>query len=87
MKDLDKYKELTDTSAAGSEQDERKTHRRASVAIILIVLFMVIVLTCAVYVVELYFGKTAGTVTLVILAVIIAGYLYRNEIKAKFKRK
>ena len=42
MKDLDKYKELTDTSAAGSEQDERKIHRRASVAIILIVLFMVI---------------------------------------------
>ena len=87
MNDKEKLKEIADTSAAESEQAERKVLRRASIAVILIVLLMVVVISCAVYVVELYFGKTAGTVTLVILAILIAGYLYRDEIRAKFKKK
>lgn len=83
----DKYKEITDTADTEDEQEGRKAVRRASIAVILIVLILVTIVSCIMYVVELYFGKTAGTVSLIIIAILIAGYLYRNEIKAKFKRK
>jgi cbb3-type cytochrome oxidase subunit 3 len=45
------------------------------------------VVTFITYFVEINFGKTAGTIALVVVAVIIAAYLYRKEIMAKFKRK
>jgi len=86
MKDKYKYKEIVDVSET-EDEDGRKAVRRASIAVILIVLVLVTVVSCIMYVVELYFGKTAGTVTLVIIAVIIAAYLYRKEIAAKLKRK
>lgn len=86
MKDKE-YKEIADITGNESEQEERRILRRASIAVILIVLFMVVVLSCIVYVVELHFGKTAGTAALIVIALIIAGYLYRNEIRNKFKRK
>lgn len=83
----EEYKDIADMDGSESEQEERRVLKRASIAVILIVLFLVVALSCIVYVVELNFGKTAGTVTLVILALIIAAYLYKDEIKNKFKRK
>jgi hypothetical protein len=51
------------------------------------VLALVTIISAIVYFIEIHFGKTAGTAGLIVLALIIAGYLYRNEIKSKFKRK
>ena len=88
MKDKDsKYKEITEMTGAETDEEQRRILRRASIAVILIVLALVVILSVIVYFVELHFGRTAGTVALIILAIIIAGYLYRNEIKNKFKRK
>lgn len=88
MKDKElKYEETTENSSSDTELEQRKVHRRASIAVIFIVLFMVAVLSFAVYYTEMFFGKTAGTVVLVVLAIIIAGYLYKDEIKKKLKRK
>lgn len=88
MKDKEsKYKEIAEVTGAETEEEQRRILRRASVAVIFIVLALVVVLSFVVYFVELHFGKTAGTVALVILAIAIAGYLYRNEIKSKFKRR
>ena len=83
----DKYKDIAEDTETVSEEESRKVHRMASVAVILIVLALVTVISTIVYFVEMRFGKAAGTVGMIILAIAIAGYLYRNEIKSKFKRK
>ncbi len=88
MKDKEtKYKEIAEATGAETEEEQRRILKRASIAVILIVLALVVVLSFIVYFVEMHFGKTAGTVVLIVLAIAIAGYLYRNEIKNKFKRK
>lgn len=88
MKDKESdYKEKACKADSDTEQDQTGIHRKASIAVILIVLFMVVVLSFIVYFTEMYFGKTAGTAVLIILAIIIAGYLYKDEIKQKLKRK
>lgn len=88
MKDNEsKYSETIRKPGDDTEQDQIKIHRKASIAVILIVLFMVVVLSFLVYFTEMHFGKTAGTGVLIILAIIIAGYMYKDEIKRKLKRK
>lgn len=87
MKDKDlKYKEIAETEGK-SEEETRKILRRANIAVIIILLGLVVAVSFVVYFFEMQFGKTAGTVSLIVLALAIAGYLYRNEIKEKFKRK
>ena len=88
MKDKEpKYKELVETSPVMDDEQKERAAKRGSIAVILILLALVTVITFIMYFVELQFGKTAGTVTLVVLAIIIALYLYRKEIIEKFKRK
>lgn len=86
MKDKE-YKDLADITPEMDEEQQRRAVKRGSIAVILILLALVTVISFIMYFVEINFGRTAGTVTLVILAVVIAAYLYRNEIKEKFKRK
>ena len=39
------------------------------------------------YFFEFKFGKTAGTIALIAVALLIAGYLYKNELMEKIMRK
>mgnify|MGYP006992142180 CR=1 FL=1 len=88
MKNMDdKYKDIVEITPEMDEKQQRRAVRRGSVAVILILLALVTVVTFITYFVEINFGKTAGTIALVVVAVIIAAYLYRKEIMAKFKRK
>lgn len=88
MKDKDsKYQEVGGKPCDDTDQDQSMTYRKAGIAVVLIVLFMVTVISFIVYFTEIHFGKTAGTVVLIVLAIIIAGYLYKEEIKNRFKRK
>ncbi len=66
---------------------KNRDEKRASIAIILILLALVTVVTFITYFVEINFGKTAGTIALIVVAVVIAIYLYRKEIMEKIKRK
>lgn len=64
--------------------DERNI-KGASIIIILILLFVVAVLSAITFVIEVNFGKMAGTIAMIIVAVIIAAYLYRKEIGDFFR--
>lgn len=88
MKDKEnRFEELNETSPVMDEEQKRRTAKRGSIAVILILLALVTVISFIMYFIEINFGKTAGTVALIIMAVLIAVYLYRNEIREKLKRK
>ena len=88
MKNIDdKYKEIVDITPAMDDEQKERAIKKGSIAVILILLLLVTVVTFITYFVEINFGKTAGTVALVVVAAVIAIYLYRKEIMAKFKRK
>lgn len=69
------------------EQEKQKTAKRASFAIFLLVLLLFAAVMCLTYFFEVKYGKTAGTIAMVIVALIIAGCLYRKEIAEKLKRR
>lgn len=69
------------------EEEKQEAAKKGSVAIFLLVALLFLAVMCVTYFFELKFGKTAGTVALIVVALIIAGYLYRNEIMEKLKRK
>ena len=88
MKNMDdKYKDIVEITPEMDDEQQRRAVRRGSVAVILILLALVTVVTFITYFVEVNFGKNAGTIALVVVAAIIAIYLYRKEIMEKFKRK
>ena len=88
MKDRDdKYKELVEITPVMDDEQKERAVKRGSIAVILILLALVTVVTFITYFVEINFGKTAGTVALIIVAVVIALYLYRKEIMEKLRRK
>lgn len=68
-------------------EEERKqgVAKRASLAIFILVLLLFAGVLFVTYFFELKFGKTAGTVALVVIALLIAGYLYKKEIMEKLK--
>lgn len=77
-------------AASQQERDSEKKQgvaKRASLAIFMLVLVLFAGVLFITYFFELKFGKTAGTIALVIMALFIAGYLYRKEIMEKIKRK
>ncbi len=87
MKNNDyKFKDIADITPEMDEDQQRRAARRGSIAVIIILLALVTAVTFVMYFVEINFGKTAGTIALIVLAVIIAVYLYRKEIMEKFKR-
>lgn len=88
MKDREnKFEEIVEITPVMDEEQKERAAKKGSIAVILILLVLVTVVTFITYFVEINFGKTAGTIALVVVAVIIAAYLYRKEIMAKFKRK
>ena len=82
-----KYKELVENDPCKDDAQNARAAKRGSFAVIAILLILVTVVSTIMYLVEISFGRQAGTVALIVLAVVIAAYLYRNEIREKFKRK
>lgn len=66
--------------------DDSKVLKRASLAVFITVLILFAAVIAAAELVDQFFGKTAGTITLVIIAAAIAIILYRKEIAAFFKK-
>ena len=83
----ERFEELNEITPEMDEQQQRRAARRGSIAVILLLLLLVTAVTFITYFVEINFGKTAGTAVLIVVAAVIAIYLYRKEIAAKFKRK
>lgn len=83
----EQYKELSQELGIEDEDEQKKVLRRANVAIMIILFALIIIVSFVVYFCELKFGKSAGTIALIVLAILIAGYLYKDELIAKFKRK
>ena len=70
------------------EEEERQgVAKKASLAVFMLVILLFAAVMFITYFFELKFGKTAGTIALIIIAVLIAGYLYRKELIEKIKRK
>lgn len=69
------------------KQEDQRVVKKASLAVFLLVVLLFAGVMFLTYFFELKFGKTAGTIALVIAALLIAGYLYRKELMEKLKRK
>ena len=69
------------------KQADEKLVRRASLMVFVLVIVMFAAIVGISYVVEHFYGKTAGTVSLAIMAAIIACIMYRKEIRNLFRKK
>ncbi len=70
------------------EEEERQgVAKRASLAVFILVVLLFAAVMFITYFFEFKFGKTAGTIALIAVALLIAGYLYKNELMEKIKRK
>ena len=67
--------------------DEVFVAKRASLAVFILVVLLFAAVMFITYFFEFKFGKTAGTIALIAVALLIAGYLYKNELMEKIKRK
>jgi len=74
------------TNNREKNNDDGRVLKRASLAVFITVLVLFAAVIFATEIVDRIFGKTAGTVTLVIIAAVIAIILYRKEIAAFFKK-
>lgn len=83
----EKYKALSRELGIEDKGEQKKILRRANIAILIILFALIIAVSVLVYFFELKFGKSAGTLALIVLAIVIAGYLYKDELIAKLKRK
>lgn len=75
-----------DEKGKQEKQEEEKVVKRASVAVFLLVLVLFAVIIFFTYFVEAKLGKAAGIGSLVIITILVAGYLYKEEIKEKIRR-
>lgn len=73
--------------AVWEENHEKTTAKRTSRAVVLLVILLFAAVMFITYFFELKFGKKAGTVALVAVAVIISVFLYRKEIIEKLKKR
>lgn len=69
------------------DEEVKGTAKRASRAVFFLVALLFAAVMCITYVFEMKFGKTAGTIALVAVALIISLSLYGKELLAKIKRK
>ncbi len=70
-----------------SSEEKQGVAKMAGFAIFILVALMFTAVLFISYFFEMKFGKTAGTIALIVIAVLIAFYLYRQEILEKIKRK
>lgn len=78
---------LSAGSGQEDKQEDQKAVKKASRAVFLLVALLFAGVMFLTYFFELKFGKTAGTIALIIAALLITGYLYRKELMEKLKRK
>lgn len=79
---------LPEEEAEDLEQEEKQgIAKRAGRAIVLLVVLLFAAVMFITYFVELKFGKTAGTISLLVITLAVAFGLYRKEIAEKLKRK
>ncbi len=76
----------SDIDSAEMEEAGKKARKLGAIQFGLVIMLFVAVI-CVTEFVSMYAGKMAGNVCMVILAIIIAAWLYKDEIKAKFQRK
>ncbi len=69
-----------------TNDDDGRVLKRASLAVFITVLVLFAAVIFATELVDRIFGRTAGTIALVIIAAAIAIILYRKEIAAFFKK-
>ncbi len=65
-------------------EDEIKKLARVQFLILAFLFFAVIVVTG---IISFIFGKTAGTIALILIAVLIVFYLYKEDIMKRFQKK
>lgn len=70
-----------------AQEEKQETAKKAGRAIFLLVVLLFAGVMFVTYFFELKFGKTAGTISLVIITLLVAFGLYRKEIMEKLKRK
>lgn len=90
MKEKEPLKSKEHNEQTTQENDAEKQQgvaKRASLAIFMLVLLLFAGVLFISYFFEMKFGKTAGTASMIVIALVIAGYLYRKEIIEKIKRK
>ena len=68
-------------------EEQQRMAKKGSLAVFLSVVLLFTIVMFVTYFFELKFGKAAGTISLIILAAILAAWLYRREIFDKLKRK
>lgn len=68
-----------------SEYDKKL--RTGSIAIFLSVAILFLVIICGTELVSMKLGKTAGTIALVVVAIVLAFLLYRKEIMDFIRRR
>ena len=73
-------------NTGADEREEEGKARTASKAILLLVLLLFVIIIFFTDAIELYFGKVAGTVALIVIAALIAILLYRKEIAEYFRK-
>ena len=76
-----------DGKEEGKDRKDGRVTKKASILLFLLVLFLFVLILIVMELVEMSFGKTAGTAALIVIAAGIAVFLYKDEIKAKFKRE
>lgn len=69
-----------------TQNGDNKVLKRASLAVFIIILILFAAIIFITEITERFFGKTAGTVVLIIIAAVIAIILYRKEIVAFLKK-
>ena len=67
--------------------EEKKKVRRAGIWVFLSVCVLFFVIICVTEGISMFYGKTAGNVALVIIAIFLVFMLYRKEITTFFKKK
>lgn len=87
-KELEKLEQHDENCQTANEAEEKQgVAKKASLAIFILVLLLFVAVMFISYFFEAKFGKTAGTAALIVVALLIAVYLYRKEIMGKLKRK
>lgn len=79
--------EQPEEQEVSGEEEKQEAAKKGGAAIFALVALLFLAVICVTYFFELKYGKTAGTIALIVIALMIAGYLYRNEILEKLKRK
>ena len=68
------------------QDNDSRVYKRASLAIFVSVILLFAAVMFVTEMVDRFFGRTVGTIALVIIAAAIATILYRKEIAAFFKK-